>query len=251
METWKIAHELVKPPFMKWPLPPTWKRILILSLLAFLTFLIIYQYNTQLWGKAVNLYEILHDRHQLKKVILSYGAYSPLAYILVQVLQVIVAPIPGGAVEFLGGYLFGTRSGFLYSMIGLLIGSWLAFSLARVFEKLAVEKFVPSETIRKFDYLIGHEGVILSFLLFLIPGFPKDALCYLLGLTPMHTGIFLVISTIGRIPGTLMATLQGAKAFDHQYKMLLILSGISALVILVFYIYHDEIHRLIKGLKGN
>jgi uncharacterized membrane protein YdjX (TVP38/TMEM64 family) len=65
----------------------------------------------------------------------------------------------------------------------------------------------------------------------------------------MHLGIFLIISTIGRIPGTLMATLQGAKAFDHQYKIFLILSGISALVILAFYIYHEEIHQSIKKLR--
>ena len=90
---------------------------------------------------------------------------------------------------------------------------------------------------------------ILTFLLFLIPGFPKDTLCYILGLTPMHLGIFLIISTIGRVPGTLMATLQGAKAFDQQYKIFFLLSGISALVILVFYIYHEDIHHQIKKLK--
>jgi len=65
----------------------------------------------------------------------------------------------------------------------------------------------------------------------------------------MHLGIFLVISTIGRIPGTLMACLQGGKAFDHQYITLLILFGVSALIIMVFYIYHDEIHHLIKKLR--
>ena len=162
----------------------------------------------------------------------------------------VVAPIPGGAIEFLGGYLFGVKAGFIYSMIGLTLGSWFAFSLAKIFEKWVVEKFVSPKMMEKFDYLIGHEGVILSFLLFLIPGFPKDALCYILGLTPMHLGIFLIISTIGRIPGTLMATLQGAKAFDHQYKIFLILSGISGVVILVFYIYHEKIHRWTKRLKG-
>lgn len=67
----------------------------------------------------------------------------------------------------------------------------------------------------------------------------------------MHLGIFLIISTIGRIPGTLMATLQGAKAFEHQYILFLVLLGISALVILVFYIYHEEIHQSIKKLKKN
>jgi uncharacterized membrane protein YdjX (TVP38/TMEM64 family) len=218
-------------------------------ILAGFIFLFIYQYNSQLWIQAVNLYDTLHDRHQLKVIIRSFGPYSPLAYILLQITQVIVAPIPGGAIEFLGGYLFGVKAGFFYSMIGLILGSWMAFSLARIFEKLAVEKFVSPQTIKRFDYLIGHEGLILSFLLFLIPGFPKDALCYLLGLTPMHTGIFLIISTIGRVPGTLMATLQGGKAFEHQYKSFLVLLGISALVILAFYIYRDEIHHWIKRLK--
>lgn len=102
---------------------------------------------------------------------------------------------------------------------------------------------------RKFDYLVGHEGVIISFLLFLIPGFPKDALCYILGLTPMHLGLFLIISTIGRIPGTLIATLQGAKAFEHQYKFFLTLLGVSALIILIFYIYHEQIHQWIRKLR--
>jgi uncharacterized membrane protein YdjX (TVP38/TMEM64 family) len=163
---------------------------------------------------------------------------------------VVIAPIPGGAIEFLGGYLFGVKAGFVYSMIGLILGSWLAFSLARIFEKIAVEKFVSEQTRKKFNYLVEHEGVIVSFILFLLPGFPKDALCYILGLTPMHLGIFLAISTIGRIPGTLMAILQGAKAFEHEYYTFGMLLGGSALVLLVFYIYHDEIHNLIKKLKG-
>ena len=211
--------------------------------------LIIYQYHSQLWILSVRLWDIFADRHRLKEFILSFGIYSPLAFILLQVIQVVVAPIPGGAIEFLGGYLFGAAAGMLYSMIGLTLGSWLAFSIARIFEKWAVEKFVSPKTMKKFDYLIGHEGVILSFLLFLIPGFPKDALCYILGLTPMHLGLFLIISTIGRIPGTLIATLQGAKAFDHQYKLFLILLAASALVILLFYIYHEQIHQWIKKLK--
>ena len=227
-----------------------WKWVLAFCLLAGLVFFLICQYNSQVCSQAVKFYDTLHNRHQLKRFISSFGAYSPLAYILLQVIQVIVAPIPGGAIEFLGGYLFGVKAGFLYSMIGLIMGSWSAFSLARIFEKLAVEKFVSANTRKKFDYLIGHEGVILSFLLFLIPGFPKDALCYILGLTPMHLSIFLIISTIGRIPGTLMACLQGGKAFDQQYKAFLILLGISALLILAFYIYHDQIHHLIKKLKG-
>lgn len=231
------------------PTRKKWKWVLLACILAGVVFFILYQYNSQLWTRILKFYDTLYDRHQLKRLISSFGAYSPLAYILLQIIQVIVAPIPGGAIEFLGGYLFGVKAGFIYSMIGLFLGSWMAFGLARIFEKVAVEKFVSEQTRKKFDYLVEHEGVILSFVLFLIPGFPKDALCYILGLTPMHLGIFLTISTIGRIPGTLIACLQGGKAFDHQYYTFGILLGASALVILVFYIYHDEIHNWVKKLR--
>jgi uncharacterized membrane protein YdjX (TVP38/TMEM64 family) len=228
---------------------PKWIKIVAICFLGGLAFFLVFEFNSQLWLKAHRLYEVLHSRQQLKGVIRSFGPYSPLAYMFLQFLQVVIAPIPGGAIEFLGGYLFGAKAGVLYSMVGVFFGSWFAFGLARIFEKIVVEKFVPAETRKKFDYLIGHEGLILSFLLFLIPGFPKDALCYILGLTPMHMGIFLIISTVGRIPGTLMACLQGAKAFDAQYKTMIILLGLSTLIILVFFIYHDEIHRALKKLK--
>jgi len=231
------------------PFPTKWKWLLLLCILAGVVSFITYQYHSQLWNQAIKLYHLYQDHHQMKKVISSFGPYAPIAYILLQILQVVIAPIPGGAIEFLGGYLFGVKAGLIYSMIGLMLGSWLAFSLARIFERIAVEKFVSEETRKKFDYLVEHEGVILSFILFLLPGFPKDALCYILGLTPMHLGIFLIISTLGRIPGTLMAILQGAKAFEHEYYTFGMLLGVSALIILVFYIYHEEIHNLIKKLK--
>jgi len=227
-----------------------WTRIWSLCILTGVLSLLIYHYNSQIWFCLMKVYHLYQDQEAFKKVISSYGAYAPLAYVLLQILQVVIAPIPGGAIEFLGGVLFGVKAGLIYSMIGLIFGSWLAFGLARIFEKVAVEKFVSEETRKKFDYLVEHEGVILSFILFLLPGFPKDALCYILGLTPMHLGIFLIISTVGRIPGTLMATLQGAKAFEHQYYTFGILLAASGLIILVFYIYHEEIHNLVKRLKG-
>ena len=221
----------------------------IICLLGGLVALAFYRYYSDLWVQAVKLWGLFQDRHQLKLFLRSYGPYSPLVFILLQIIQVVVTPIPGEAIEFLGGYVFGVWAGMVYSMIGLILGSWLAFSIARIFERRAIERFVSPELRKKFDFLIGHEGVILSFFLFLIPGFPKDTLCYILGLTPMHLGIFLIISTIGRIPGTWMSTLQGAKIYEHQYKTFFILLGISALIILVFYIYHETIHQWIKKMS--
>jgi uncharacterized membrane protein YdjX (TVP38/TMEM64 family) len=221
----------------------------IICLAGGLCVFIFSRFHSPLWAGVLKLYNLLHDPHQLKEGLVSFGPYSPLIFILAQIVQVVFLPIPGAPIEFLGGYLFGVKSGLLYSMIGLTLGSWFAFSIARIFEKWWVEKIITSNTLKKFDYLIGHQGALASFFLFLIPGFPKDALCYILGLTPMSASTFLVISTLGRIPGTLLATLQGANAFNHQGKILLILFGISAMFILLFYIYHERIHQSLKKLK--
>jgi len=229
--------------------PVTRRWVLVIFILTVLSSFLIYYYNTQLWSAAVKSYSLLNDHDRFKETIDSFGPYSPLAFILLQVVQVVVAPIPGAPVGFLGGYLFGVKWGFIYSMIGLTLGSWLAFRIAGIFERWLVKKFVSSKKLKKFDYLMEREGVIIGFFLFLIPGFPKDALCYILGLTPMRSGIFLMISTIGRIPGTLIATLQGAKVYHHHYTIFFVLVVVSVLITLVFYVYGEEIHNLIKKLK--
>ena len=108
-----------------------WKWVLLLCILVGFIFFLVYQYNSRIWIQVIKLYDLYQNHQEFKKTISSYGAYAPLAYILLQVLQIIIAPIPGGAVEFLGGVLFGVKAGFIYSMIGLTLGSWLAFSLAR------------------------------------------------------------------------------------------------------------------------
>ena len=128
--------------------------VLIICLLGGFVSYLFYQFNSSLWIQAVRIYNFFYDPHQLKAFVHSFGSYSPLAYILLQVLQVIVAPIPGGAIEFLGGYLFGAKAGFLYSMVGSMLGSWLAFSLAKILGKIAVEKLVSPETMRKFNYFL-------------------------------------------------------------------------------------------------
>jgi len=87
---------------------------------------------------------------------------------------------------------------------------------------------------------------MICFLLFLIPGFPKDYLCYLLGLSRMKLSTFLMLSIIGRIPGTYLLTLQGAKFRDEQYYQVVIFASASALILLVAYLYREKIYHWIK-----
>ena len=130
-------------------------------------------------------------RKEVRNWLISFGSAAPLVFIFIQSLQVVFAPIPGEATGFLGGYLFGIPKGFLYSTIGLTMGSTVAFLLGRWLEIHFVEKVVKKETLEKFDFIIERQGALLAFLFFLIPGFPKDYLCFILGLSQMPLRVFL------------------------------------------------------------
>lgn len=176
----------------------------------------------------------------------SYHPYDEVVFISLQILQVVLAPIPGEVTGIIGGYLFGPLLGTIYSTIGLAIGSWLAFAIARIFGLPLVELAVKPEIIRKYDYLVEHQGVLFSFVLFLIPGFPKDYLCYILGLSHMRTWIFLVISTIGRLLGTVLLSLGGGFARNNHYKTLLMIFFVSGVFMVLGYIYRDKWLKMLK-----
>jgi uncharacterized membrane protein YdjX (TVP38/TMEM64 family) len=185
---------------------------------------------------------------RLAQFIRSFGIIAPLVFILIQIFQIIFAPIPGEVTGFLGGFLFGNFFGLLYSTIGLTIGSWLAFSFSRWVGRPVVERIVKPSIINRFDYLMAHKGAFIAFLLFLVPGFPKDYLCFILGLGHMRLLEFMIISTAGRFFGTAMLTWQGNLAREKNYLALGIIIGVSLLLILVVFLLRERIENYIKRL---
>jgi uncharacterized membrane protein YdjX (TVP38/TMEM64 family) len=152
----------------------------------------------------------------------------------------------------LGGYLYGPVLGIIYSTIGLTIGSWIAFVLARFLGFPFVERIIRPSTIRKYDYFLEHKGLAISFIFFLIPGFPKDTLCYILGLSHMRTRNFLVISTTGRLLGTTLLSLQGSSLRNDQDVFFFILLGVTALIILGGYFHVGWwLRSFLKKRKGS
>jgi uncharacterized membrane protein YdjX (TVP38/TMEM64 family) len=170
-----------------------------------------------LWGWACQLVQILEDKEKVKAFLKAAGPLAPLIFIGAQTLQVVFAPIPGEATGFIGGFLFGVPLGMLYSTIGLTLGSILAFSLGRLLEHKFVARMVTQETLDRFDFLMERQGALIAFFFFVVPGFPKDYLCFILGLSLMSWKLFLLLSFVGRLPGTLMLTLQGAKVYEGDY----------------------------------
>lgn len=191
------------------------------------------------------------DRRRLIQVINEHRAYAAFIFIGFQVLQVIAAPVPGEVTGFVGGMFFGATGGILYSTIGLTLGSWIAFLLARLAGRPLVEMIVKPETIKRYDYVMKHKGMFLAFLMFLIPGFPKDILCYVLGLGHMGQRDFLVVSTTGRLLGTTLLTLGGAFFREKHYGALFTLVGISLFLILLTMIYRETIERWFRRIRAS
>jgi uncharacterized membrane protein YdjX (TVP38/TMEM64 family) len=188
------------------------------------------------------------DKRFLKQTLREWGILAPVIFMGLQALQVIIAPIPGEVTGILGGYLFGQWVGLLYSTIGLTLGSVAAFGVGRWLGVHYVRKLVSPEIWQKMGFIVEAEGAILCFIIFLIPGLPKDMICYLFGLSPMPFWIFAVISTLGRIPGTWILSAQGAHAATGDYLHIILLTALVVAVALPLYYYR---HRIIAYFAGS
>lgn len=193
-----------------------------------------------------NLLFIITDQNKLIEFVNSFKTLSIFIFIFIQIIQVIIAFIPGEVTGFIGGYLFGTILGTIYSTIGLTLGSIVAFYLARVFGRPLVLFFVKQEYLNRFDYLMTHKGTSISAFLFLMPGFPKDYLCYILGLSKMTPRVFIIISSFGRIMSTFLLSIGGSLIRNEHYKTFITFSVIVLIIIGFFYIYRNKIEDKLK-----
>jgi len=219
-------------------------RLLLAFTILVLVFLIFYVYHEGAWRDIIRYYRFFLNPVRLREFIISFGSYSKIVFVLVQALQVVFAPVPGEVTGFVGGYLFGSVWGAVYSTIGLMLGSSLAFGIARGLGIKFVERVVKKEYIDKFNFFITHKGLYITFLFFVIPGFPKDSLCYLLGLTHMRFIDLFLMNLIGRLPGTFMLTFQGSAVKQENYLSFFLLVSIS--VILIFVLYRGREYILHK-----
>jgi len=193
-------------------------------------------------NQLADLYFILTDRKGIQAFIDSCGAAAPFVFIGFQVLQVMFAPVPGEISGFVGGYLFGTTLGFIYSSIGLAAGSAANFWIGRVLGYRFVRRVVPKAKLEKFDTFISHQGIIVLLFFFIFPGFPKDYLCLFLGVTTLPFKIFFLLAGFGRMPGTLMLSLQGEFLFAQNYWVLGAFGLICLLIVLLTIRYRKAVY---------
>jgi len=185
--------------------------------------------------------ELYRDRDFLEDCLQRSGIWAPLIFIGIQALQVVISPIPGEVIGFLGGYLFAEALGFVYSTIGLTIGTLAAFAVGRWLGSPFVRRIVSPRTWARVGFLARTEGAILCLVIYALPGFPKDIVSYLFGVSPISFWVFAALSTVGRIPGTWVLSAQGAKTASGHYAELAVLTAAVAIVALPLYLLRGRI----------
>lgn len=225
------------------------QKIIIVAVVCFLVMLG-YLYRIPLWDKITHYYGIFTDREQIKSFVTSFGRGAPVVFIIIQILQVLFAPFPGEATGFIGGFLFGAIKGFCYSSIGLTVGSLINFIIGRFLGKRFVRKLIPPAKLERMDSIVKRQGVIVLFGLFVFPGFPKDYLCLFLGLSAIPLKVFILLTAIGRMPGTLMLSLQGSYIFEQRYGWFALILSVCLVLMFLAYRYREGLYNWIDKFNG-
>jgi len=193
-----------------------------------------------------NLLAIFLDQQKIRTFVISHGVRAPIILIGLQVLQIIVAPIPGHIIGFAGGYLFGALRGILYCMIGVVLGATITFWIGRIFGRGLLQMFISHENMNRFDRYVLMKGPFIIFVLLLIPITPLgDILFYLSGLTAMPFFIFLIMAVIARTPSNVINNLIGAKASSFSAQEWIIFLVVIAVFVLLFYLNRKRIEKII------
>lgn len=166
----------------------------------------------------------------------------------IQLLQIFVALIPGEPVELLLGYVWGPWLGTLTCLLGIFIGTATIYFLVRKLGMKFVRKVVGTDDLTKYKFLSNKSRVeITVFILFFIPGTPKDALTYIAPIAPIHPIKYLLIATFARIPSIITSTILGDSVADGNYILAIIVFVITAVISVLGIIFGN---RYIEKRQG-
>ncbi|MDL2273369.1 TVP38/TMEM64 family protein [Oscillospiraceae bacterium OttesenSCG-928-G22] len=177
--------------------------------------------------RARGLLHIFYDQDALREFIAGFGAWAPVIFCLVQVFQVVVSLIPGNVTTLIGGALFGFWPGFFLSAVSIAAGSILCFLLARALGRPLVRRLVSEKTFDRYFSTLSARPTIAAALMMLLPFFPDDLICLLLGITGMKFSTFLLVIVTLRPWGLIVSSLIGSGVIGLPMGALVVIGVLS------------------------
>ncbi|QTH43842.1 TVP38/TMEM64 family protein [Cohnella sp. LGH] len=207
---------------------------IILLLLAILSIFLFIRH-------APAILELLSSMDKFRDFILSSGNWGPVMFILFQMLQIVVAPIPGEVVQIAGGYIYGVSLGTLYTTIGTLLGAALAFFFTRYIGRSWIERLLEKRNYKWISVMKNEKKLsVFLFIFFIIPGLPKDLMVYLAALTPISSLRFFTLLLVGRLPWLIASVVIGTTIHQEQYGVAILITIISVLAFIIGYFYKNK-----------
>jgi uncharacterized membrane protein YdjX (TVP38/TMEM64 family) len=175
--------------------------------------------------------EYLADPDLVRERIGEHYFLGALALVLISAAQVVVALVPGEVVEIAAGYVFGSWIGSFLCLVGIVLGSSTTILLVRRFGARFVYAFYPKEKIDALPIINDPaKRNLLTFILFVIPGTPKDLFTYAIGLTDMSIPLYIALTTVARFPSVILSTVSGNAVGDENYTKAILFVVITAAV---------------------
>ncbi len=188
-----------------------------------------------------DIIELTLSLDKFQNYILSMGSLGVFVYIFLQMLQVVIAPIPGEVIQIAGGYIYGVPFGMIYTIAGLLLGASMAFYFTRFLGGSLVERILQKKKFSWMESVNDRKFSTIMFIVFFIPGLPKDFLIYVAGLTPIKPINFFVILLVSRFPWLLASVSIGSNIYHENYIPTIIISVLAAISFIFGIIYKDKI----------
>jgi uncharacterized membrane protein YdjX (TVP38/TMEM64 family) len=187
-------------------------------------------------------FPFIFNTSELRALLQQFGVLSPAVYIFAHTIQVVTMAIPGYAIAVVGGVLFGPFFGTVYTMIGVTVGSAIAFLIARNYGRPLVERMIHEDALDRFDAFIQNAGLPGLFLFVLIPVLPEDVISFVAGLSHFRLSVFLIAIFLGRLPAAAVAVLAGDGIATNQFLEASI--WLLSLVFASVYTYYYRDHLL-------
>ena len=204
---------------------------LIKNSIPIIIFLVIMGVLTILFWPYVQGLATEAGRKEFEAWIDGLGFVGWLVTLGIQLLQIFVAFIPGEPIELMLGYVWGPFLGTLTCLLGIFIGTLTIFFVVRKLGKRFVKKVVITDDLTKYKFLSDKNKVELTvFILFFIPGTPKDPLTYIAPIAPIHPIKYLLIATFARFPSIITSTVLGDRIAEGDYIMAIIVFIITAII---------------------
>lgn len=188
--------------------------------------------------------EFVSEPEKFRAWVGSKGIWGKLIFIGMAMFQTVIAVIPGEPFEIGAGYAFGAIEGTVLCIIGFTLGSLIIFALVRTLGVRVVEIFFPIEKIRSLKFLKDSKRLnAITFLIFFIPGTPKDLIAYFVGLTDIKLSAWIFIASVARIPSVVTSTFGGNALGGEKYILAAIIFAVALIISAAGVIIYKAITR--------